>query len=144
MDKSDELKSALRGPSTAARPSRRERRAARVRARGPALSLRKVLLSLLAIPVITASLTISIYIRTSPYEPADALRHLIAKTGCEAAFRVGLAPARRGEMGYHARNDLDGDGVACGSGVVADARPAGGPAGAPSVRSVGGAKFLRP
>ena len=144
MDQYDALKSALRGPPKAAKPSRRERRAARVRARGPVFSLRKVVLSLMTIPVIAASLTISIYIRTSPYEPAEALRHLIAKTGCEAAFRVGLAPARRGEMGYHERNDLDGDGVACGSGVVADAGPSGGPAGEPSVRSVGGAKFLRP
>ena len=136
MTETDALKIALRGPPSAAKPSRWERRAAR--ARGPVFSLRRVLLSLLAIPVIATSVAISIYIRTSPYEPPDALRHLIAKSGCEAAFRVGLAPARVGEMGYHARNDLDGDGVACGSGLVAEA------AAEVPVRGVSGAKFLRP
>ncbi len=99
MDETDALKTALRGKLAPEKPTRRERRAARVRARGPVFSFRKIVLSLMAIPVITASLTVSIYIRTSPYEPGDALRHLIAKSGCEAAFRVGLAPARRGGDG---------------------------------------------
>jgi hypothetical protein len=155
MDKSEALKSAFRTNATL---SKRERRAARTRAR--ALSPVRIILSLMSVPVVATGLTVSIYIRTSPYEPPDALRHLIAMSGCDAAAKVGVAPALRGQLGYHPRNDDDGDGVACGS-IWSDARPevAGDfetvpelaqlpdgtvAAATPAVRSVGGAKFLRP
>lgn len=142
MDGSDDLRAAFRAP---ARSSRRERRALRTRRR--ALSPVRILLRVAAIPLVAGALTVSIYIRTSPYPPPDALRHLMAMAGCDRAARLGLAPARVGELGYHKRNDPDGDGVACGSAfapgvtsrVVAVPAETGEPA-----RMNGGAKFLRP
>ena len=145
MDQTESLKSALRQEK---RLSKRHRRAARTRAR--ALSPVRIMLQLLAVPIVAAGLTVSIYIRTSPYEPPDALRHLIALSGCSGAAKVGVAPAYRGELGYHPRNDVDGDGVACGSVWSDSARvavEAGGLTamdGGQSARDAGGAKFLRP
>ena len=55
----------------------------------------------------------SIFIRTSPFEREDALRHLVAMTGCSAATKVGVAGAARGEPGYHERHDVNRDGIAC-------------------------------
>ncbi len=39
--------------------------------------------------------------------------HLAAAPSCDFARRVGLAPARNGEPGYHSRHDFDNDGMAC-------------------------------
>ncbi len=145
MNQTEALKSALLQDAP---QSKRQLRAARTRAR--ALSPVRILRLLLAVPVVAAGLTVSIYIRTSPYEPPDALRHLIALSGCSAAVKVGVAPAYAGELGYHLRNDPDGDGVACGSEVAGVAtfqfEPAQKPVvnGSQPVRAVGGAKFLRP
>ena len=130
--------------------SRRQIRAARTRAR--ALSPVRILVQLLLVPVVTVALTVSIYIRTSPYEAPDALRHLLAMGGCDVAAKLNLVPNYRGEVGYHARNDADGDGVACGSAIAsvapqAPARPAELAPVQPvqSVSSrISGAKFLRP
>lgn len=131
------------------RVTRRHRRAARDRAR--ALSPLRFALRLLAVPGLTLVVALSLYVRTSPHEPEAAIRHLIARTGCDSARSVGLATARRGELGYHARNDADGDGVACnGTPVeVAGAEPARvattrTDAGGSATRYVGGAKFVRP
>lgn len=110
MDETEALKLAFRSDPAL---SRREKRSARTRPRA-SLALR-ILLSLMATPFLATSLTVSIYIYTSRYEPPDALRHLIALTGCAAAAKIGMTPTYLGEMGYHARNDADGDGVACGS-----------------------------
>jgi len=46
---------------------------------------------------------------------ADSLaaRHVIAGTGCQAAKWVDLAPATRGQPGYYAALDQDGDGRSC-------------------------------
>lgn len=95
---------------------------------------------ILGIPIVAAGIATSVYIRTSSYPPSDALRHLIARAGCKAAEAVALAPAYRGQIGYHARNDVNGDGVACqGHGfAAAEPTPDGGS------RRSGGAKFLRP
>ncbi|MFT4959011.1 MAG: hypothetical protein ACI92Z_000083 [Paracoccaceae bacterium] len=125
-------------------------RAAGLRAR--TLSPWRIGLKLLSIPVLAVSVAVSIYIRTSPYEPEQALAHLIARANCDAARSIGLAPAYRGGLGYHARNDADGDGVACEMNRPFKAAPMVQgmkltkvePAAAPSVRMVGGAKFVKP
>ena len=49
----------------------------------------------------------------SPWAPDIALRHMAAALHCDLAEQVGLTSARKGEPGYHIRNDRDGDGVAC-------------------------------
>lgn len=93
---------------------RAAKRAARAdETRRKALSPWRILLRVLGIPILVCGLTASIFIRTSDYPPPDALRHLIALTGCDAALAVGVAPAREGQLGYHAKNDPDGDGIAC-------------------------------
>jgi hypothetical protein len=102
-----------------------------------------VILKVSTIPVIALTTALSIYIRTSPYEPTEALMDLVARAGCPAAAAIGLADMRKGELGYHARNDPDGDGVAC---PRVTSPVAAGPEvpGETSTRTVGGAKFLRP
>jgi hypothetical protein len=49
----------------------------------------------------------------SPWPVGLTTKHIIAARNCDAARSVGLAPARRGEPGYWARNDRDKDGIAC-------------------------------
>lgn len=124
--------------------TRRQRRADKERAK--ALSARRMLWSLLGLPFVASAIALSVYIRTSPYEPEKAILHLAARVSCDAARMVGLAPSYRGELGYHARNDADGDGVAC-EVVFANSQPIG-PVpvrrSAPRDRMVGGAKFVKP
>ncbi len=115
------------------------------RTRRKALSPVRLIFRIVMLPVVIAAMTTSIYIRTSPMEPEDALRHLFAVAGCREAASVGLAPAYRGEIGYHERNDGDNDGIACeryGSGSVAamseETRVA------EKIRWAAGAKFIRP
>jgi hypothetical protein len=48
-----------------------------------------------------------------PWPLTVTLKHLVAARNCDAARSVGLAPARRGEPGYWAKNDADNDGIAC-------------------------------
>ncbi|TMV10393.1 excalibur calcium-binding domain-containing protein [Ruegeria sediminis] len=100
---------------------------------------------ILLLPVTTFGIALGVYLRTSPYEPAEAVLHIVALAGCDAARAVGVAPAYRGGPGYHLRNDPDGDGVACGSAPRAAPRMAA-PAPAPEARQrmVGSAKFVRP
>lgn len=145
MSDVDALKIAFReGNPVTPREIRRLRRAQRAdRTRREALSPVRILMNVLLIPLIAAVLTVSIYLRASPFERQDALRHLVALTGCSAAEKVGLVRAREGAPGYHLRNDLDGDGIACNEGVR---RVETVPAGAGSGRHipVRGAKFLRP
>ncbi len=162
MSQTNDLKSAMRHDAA---PSRREIRAARTRAQ--ALSPMRILLSVLSLPFVATGVAMSLYVNTSPFDPPQALAHLVARVSCDAAATVNLAPAYRGGLGYHARNDHDGDGVACES-VLAFGAPA--PvqgvavttktatktatetATAPatlsdrnnSVRRAGGAKFVRP
>lgn len=129
-----------------------------------ALSPVRILTQLVAIPGIALAVGVSIVIRTSDHAPIDALRELVALAGCGAAAAVNLAPAGKGRLGYHARNDRDGDGVACNEGLAmappptfhpgtiasmneSGARPAPAPVSAPdnsAPRMTGGAKFLRP
>lgn len=116
--------------------SKRERRAEATLRWG--YSPVRFLMLILSIPVMTLAITVSAAVRMSPYPPEDAIRHLAALAGCETAAAVGLAPATRGGIGYHQRNDPDGDGVACPLEVVAAAQGE-----APERRSFG-AKFLRP
>lgn len=137
--------------------TRQDRRRAACEARADAtrraaLSPFRILLRVAGIPLIAVALTVSIYLRVSDYPPEDAIRHLYALAGCDAAASVGLAPAWEGRLGYHPRNDPDADGVACGSGLAATASPAAPAttttASAPDPeagpRMTGGAKFLRP
>lgn len=144
MTDSDTLRSAFRDstkPAKSNRALRREKRADATRAQ--ALSPVRILTSVLLVPVVTGALTVSIYIRTSPFEREDALRHLIALSGCSAALKFGVPHAARGEPGYHARNDTNHDGIACnendpafpGMETVDRSTP---------LRNAGGAKFLRP
>jgi hypothetical protein len=53
------------------------------------------------------------FLVTSPWPIGLTLRHLAAAPNCAAARAVGLAPARKGEPGYCASHDRDGDGIAC-------------------------------
>jgi len=134
--------------------ARRQRRADRTRAQ--ALSPLRILIQLLLVPLVTLSLTVSIYVRTSPYERPDALRHLAAMAGCDTAKAMNLAPAFAGGIGYHERNDPDGDGIACPtqayllSLAVQNQRAAlqqtvpSHPALAPNRRASSGAKFIKP
>lgn len=112
------------------------------RRRGVLPYLAFVIVKLAMIPVVALGVAVSVYIRTSPYPPTEALMHLVARAGCPAAVAIGLAGARKGELGYHARNDIDGNGIACGR-----ATPTQGPAlvlpGAGQSRTVGGAKFIQ-
>ncbi|MCV2873736.1 excalibur calcium-binding domain-containing protein [Defluviimonas sp. WL0050] len=121
-----------------ARPHLQERTSGRRDRNRPGLGriLSSTLAKLMAIPVIAVATAVSIYIRTSPYPPAEALAHLIARAGCPAAAAIGLAGARMGELGYHDRNDPDGDGIACAPATAAD--------GQVTVTKAGGAKFVRP
>lgn len=52
-------------------------------------------------------------IATSPWPLSVTLRHIAAAPNCDAARRVGLAPARAGQPGYYPRHDADNDGIAC-------------------------------
>lgn len=116
---------------------RRDRRHERaMRERRKALSPIRLFLRLVSIPLLVSAITVSIYIRTSPYPRDLAVAHLAAMAGCSVAEKLNLAPAYRGEPGYHARNDLNGDGVACGDEYGAAMTE-------PQTRA-GGAKFVRP
>lgn len=115
----------------------RLRRAERTRAR--ALSPRRILGLLISLPVIAASTAMALYLRTSDLEPELALRHLVAGVSCDMAFRVGLAPSRAGDPGYHPRTDPDQNGIACEAPAPASDTPGDG-----ASRIVGGAKFVRP
>lgn len=137
------------GPDTD-RVARRHRRADRTRKK--ALSPLRILSLLAALPLITFGVAVSVYLRTSPFSPPEALQHLVALGGCDAARTAGVAPARFGEPGYHPRHDPDGNGIACEG--VGRARPLFAepltntepqPARADPARQMqGGAKFVRP
>jgi len=49
----------------------------------------------------------------SPWPPLAMLRHLAAFPNCMAARAVGLAPSYRGQPGYWASHDEDGNGRSC-------------------------------
>lgn len=98
----------------------------------------------MSLPVITCSVALSVYLRTSPYDPAQALRHLAALHGCDTARVMGLAPAGRGQPGYHARNDSDRDGIACEPLLASATNPREAPGPKSQRRMQGGAKFIRP
>ena len=148
MSDADALRFAFAGNQKSERAEKRARRADRTKAQ--ALSPVRILVQVLMIPLVIISITLSIYIQTSPYERVEALRHLLALSGCNTAMSIGLAPAFRGEIGYHTRNDPDGDGIACHDpGPIAGTLPASNPAGsngtsAEPVQGISGAKFLRP
>lgn len=132
-------------------PSKRQIRATRTRAE--ALSPVRILFSFLTLPLLALSVALSIYVRTSIYDPPEAIAHLVARGGCDAARSIGLAPSYRGGLGYHARNDVDGDGVACdGTEVLpvevvensTTSEPVAIQNTSARVRMTGGAKFVRP
>ncbi len=49
----------------------------------------------------------------SPWPVTITIRHLAAFSGCSVARSVGVAPAYRGQPGYWAWQDADGDGFTC-------------------------------
>ena len=49
----------------------------------------------------------------SPWPPMTLLRHVVSSYDCDAARKMGLAPAQTGEPGYWRRNDADADGISC-------------------------------
>ncbi|WP_235216215.1 excalibur calcium-binding domain-containing protein [Ruegeria halocynthiae] len=97
------------------------------------------------LPFTTLIIAMGVYMRTSEFEHEQAAFHLIAMAGCKAAEAIVPGPFLVGQPGYHARNDPDGDGVACGT-IRAAPVPAAVPqqGGASQQRSVGNAKFVRP
>ncbi|MGI9370706.1 MAG: excalibur calcium-binding domain-containing protein, partial [Ruegeria sp.] len=106
---SDEL---IPNPRSAKRLGRAEAQ------RKQALSPVRILTMVLALPITTGMIALGVYMRTTDYEPTQAVAHIVALAGCEAARAVGIGPVRVGEPGYHKRNDPDGDGVACGASAV--------------------------
>jgi len=48
-----------------------------------------------------------------PWTFVGWVRHFLAAPSCDAARRVGLAPAKQGMPGFWLRHDTDLDGVAC-------------------------------
>lgn len=155
MDDTDDLRRAFlgvekdrraRAPSGPSAPSEtRRRRIERAQRRlRRAYSPLRILMLVVMSPVVAMGMATSIYISTSPFAPPDALGHVVAMGGCEAAAVVGLVPARPGQPGYHAALDPDGDGRTC---LAADAEVAQAEAAMPGdaagTRQSGGAKFLR-
>lgn len=121
---------------------RRRRRAEALRRK--ALSPIRILTMILALPLTTGLIAVGVYLRVSEYERPQAVVHLVALAGCDVVQRLVTGPFRKGEPGYHKRNDPDGDGVACGSlptRRAADLPRAGDPH---NQRTVGSAKFLKP
>ncbi|UWR07608.1 MULTISPECIES: excalibur calcium-binding domain-containing protein [Ruegeria] len=136
-------------PAPDPRLARRQRKADALRRH--ALSPLRILLMVLALPLTTGMIALGVYLRTSDLERTEAVMHLVALAGCDAARSVGLGPMREGQLGYHKRNDPDGDGIACESSVRAATRsavpvqaPASTQSAAPKPRAVGNAKFVRP
>ncbi|MBO9445505.1 excalibur calcium-binding domain-containing protein [Ruegeria sp. R14_0] len=136
-------------PKKCTRTSARHRRADAQRRR--ALSPVRIILMLLMLPATTAAIAVGVYLRTSEFESHEALLHLIAMVSCDTAGSLVPGPYREGEPGYHARNDLDGDGVACGTIAPVAATPQSAeapqspqPAEAQQSRQLGTAKFVRP
>ncbi|MBO9411456.1 excalibur calcium-binding domain-containing protein [Ruegeria sp. R8_2] len=116
----------------------RQRRADVTRNR--ALSPLRITLMILMLPITTAAIALSVYLRTSDFDQEEAVLHLVALIGgCNAAQTVLPGPYFEGQPGYHPRNDPNTDGVACDF-VQQDAlaRPQ------QSSERVGNAKFLRP
>ncbi|MFA3920727.1 excalibur calcium-binding domain-containing protein [Ruegeria hyattellae] len=135
------------------RRMRRERRAAATRAK--AFSPTRIATLLASLPLLMFSTVLGVYIRTSPYPAEQALQHLVAMAGCEAAAKVGVFEVREGMPGYHLRNDPDGNGVACEARTIAaipvqsvetvqasrDTSPS---ADSTDRRQLGNSKFIRP
>lgn len=48
-----------------------------------------------------------------PWTLVGWVRHLLAAPSCEAAERVGLAPAKQGTPGFWRQHDTNGNGIAC-------------------------------
>ncbi len=120
----------------------RRRRAESLRRR--ALSPVRILIMVLLLPVTTAAIALSVYLRTSKFEQEDAIFHLIALGGCSASEAILPGPYFIGEPGYHRRNDPDGDGAACGNTSQTAASTTNEPPKAATVHAVGTAKFVRP
>lgn len=66
-----------------------------------------------AFPVMTSGATMSGPDNREAWPASVMARHIAAARNCAAARAVGLAPARRGQPGYHPHLDRDNDGIAC-------------------------------
>ncbi len=116
----------------------RQRRAEVTRKR--ALSPVRIMLMILMLPVTTAAIALSVFIRTSDFEREEAVFHLAALVGgCHAAQKILPGPYYEGQPGYHLRNDPDADGIACDSGRQSAVKTP-----LQAEKQVGNAKFLRP
>lgn len=59
-------------------------------------------------------LAIPVYLfASSPFTFRDAALHYLTAAGCPVAEHFGVAPAKQGEPGYHARLDGNRNGIAC-------------------------------
>ncbi len=121
---------------------RRQKRADALRRH--ALSPVRILLMVLALPLTTGMIAIGVYLRVTDFERHEAVIHLVALAGCDAAQKIGAGPFRAGEAGYHKRNDPDGDGVACGSFAAGPVQSQPRQAQPSRTRTVGTAKFVKP
>ena len=68
---------------------------------------------LLVIPVVAVLGLVGLKFASSPWPVSMTFKHMLAVRNCAAVRSVGLAPAYRGEPGYYAHHDSDGDGWAC-------------------------------
>ncbi|WP_170762450.1 excalibur calcium-binding domain-containing protein [Ruegeria lacuscaerulensis] len=110
-----------------------------------ALSPVRILIMVLMLPVTTLVIAVGVYMRTSEFEPEEALIHLIALAGCKPVESLVPGPFLAGGPGYHLRNDPDGDGVACGTySLPTTQNTSPQQAESPGRRAVGNAKFVRP
>ncbi len=104
----------------------------------------------LALPLTVAAISVSGYLRVSDFDRSDSVLHLIAMAGCDVTEKLGFGAFREGSPGYHARNDPDGDGIACEIGAVTPVQSTRAEPQQPrqteqtSERKVGNAKFIRP
>jgi hypothetical protein len=65
------------------------------------------------LPLGAAIAAVCVALATQAWPPLTTVRQVLAASNCAAARAVGLAPPRRGQLGYWPRHDADRDGIAC-------------------------------
>jgi hypothetical protein len=75
--------------------------------------VRRMLGILAAASIVIASASLILAKLLSPWPVMTTMQHLAAFPGCSVARAIGAAPAYRGQPGYWAWQDPDGDGLTC-------------------------------